>query len=210
MQRDKFKSVFLTGGKTSKKVYSAIAQNENFYQLSDINFFMGDERLVPRSSAESNCRLISETLFINGIPSNCNFFAMPSDIFALEHSISEYEKYIPNEIELILLSWGEDGHLASIFPGEPALNELNKLVTQVSPKYYPYERLTITPNVLMRCKSAYIFSEGEIKARSIEEYKKSDHDKKFYPAYYLKNISWFIDQDPKIIADKIMATLVNL
>lgn len=204
-----FRSVFLTGGRTSRKVYEAIANNKNFYKLSGINFFMGDERLLPKDSVDSNYRLISETLFVNGIPDGCNFFPMPSDSLGLKNAIIDYEKIIPKEIDLILLSWGEDGHLASIFPGEEGLTELDKLVMYVLPKFYPFERISITPKLLSHCKSAYIFAEGDIKSRSIEGYRKRNRNKIIYPASYLKNITWFIDQNPEIIAEKIITTLLD-
>ena len=206
----KLHSVFLTGGRASRKVYNAIANNKNFYKLSDINYYMGDERLVPKDSSDSNYRLIVETLFANGIPKGCNFFPMPSDPLGLNNAIHHYEKIIPKEIDLILLSWGEDGHLASIFPGEEGLMELDKLVMHVSPKFYPYNRISITPKLLRNCKTAYIFAEGEIKSQSIDDYKKNNSNKVVYPASYLKNISWFIDQNPEIIAEQIITTLKNL
>lgn len=210
VSKKKIRSVFLTGGRTSRKVYSAIAKNKNFYELSNINFFMGDERMLPRDSSESNYRLITETLFANGIPSNCNFIPMPSNDLDINSAIDMYENLIPNKIDLILLSWGEDGHLASIFPGEEGLFELNKAVMFVSPKLYPYDRISITPKVLRSCKSAFIFAEGNLKTQSIDDFKKTNSKKIIYPASYLKNISWFINQSPKLIAEQIILTLNNL
>ena len=67
------------------------------------------------------------------------------------------------------LEWGEDGHIASLFPRSPVLwKDQNKVVPVTGPKP-PYERLTITPKVIANARSIFLLARGEEKGRVLIE-----------------------------------------
>ena len=70
--------------------------------------------------------------------------------------------------DLVLLGIGEDGHVASLFPGNPALLETKRLVAPVrnAPKP-PSERITLTLPVLNRARHLLVVATGVGKAEAL-------------------------------------------
>ncbi len=74
-----------------------------------------------------------------------------------------YAALLPERLDVTLLSMGEDGHCASLFPGSPQLAERERLcVTGLAP-YAPYERITLTLPALDRSRLVLILALGERK-----------------------------------------------
>lgn len=72
------------------------------------------------------------------------------------------------KFDLILLGMGSDGHVASLFPNHPILNEKNEWVTFItdSPKPPP-ERITFTLPVINSASNVAVVVTGEEKAEAI-------------------------------------------
>jgi 6-phosphogluconolactonase len=72
--------------------------------------------------------------------------------------------------DLVLLGVGQDGHLASLFPGHPALSEEHQLVVPIvdSPKPPP-QRLTMTLPLLTSARQVIVMALGKSKAAVMHE-----------------------------------------
>ena len=70
---------------------------------------------------------------------------------------------LPESIDILLLSVGSDGHIASLFPQSNALNEKTKSVVPFVGSKPPPERLTITTSVIQPAKSTFLFAQGKEK-----------------------------------------------
>jgi 6-phosphogluconolactonase len=133
-----------------------------------------DERAVSADDPESNARL-GRTLWLDpgGFPCE-RVHAMPGDAHDLEAAAREYEQLIgalagsPPHLDLVLLGVGEDGHVASLFPGHAALLEGQRAVMVVtdSPKAPP-RRLTLTLPVLANAERVIVAAFGESKAEAM-------------------------------------------
>jgi len=139
----------LSGGKTPRTVYQALALRECRWPKWIITF--GDERCVPPDDSQSNYRMASEALLM---------LVSPGEVFRIQGEIdpetaaAQYnstlkaladrfgeERYTH---DLVLLGLGDDGHTASLFPGTAALNETEKdVVSNFVPKFNA-SRITFT------------------------------------------------------------------
>ena len=72
--------------------------------------------------------------------------------------------------DLILLGMGLDGHVASLFPGSPALDEKDRLVIAVETRAAVVaKRITLTPPVLNAARRVLFLIAGAEKARSVAD-----------------------------------------
>jgi 6-phosphogluconolactonase len=156
-------SVMLTGGRSASVLYQAWAALPNFNQMHNVNFYFGDERSVLPTTPESNYNLVMSTLFSKGVPSNCKVIRIRAEESNLLAVAEDYEKHLPARIDVLLLSMGEDGHIASLFPFNSALNEVKKLVVPTKSPKPPSDRITITPALIKSARDTFILALGEQK-----------------------------------------------
>lgn len=123
--------------------------------------FWTDERCVPLADPQSNFRLAQTEL----LPKLAG-----AQIHPVRGSAAEYEtelhSFLP--LDLVLLGVGEDGHVASLFPGNPATHESQHFVAEVhgAPKP-PSDRITLTFPVLNAARQVLIVASGAGKANII-------------------------------------------
>jgi len=124
-------SVMLTGGRSAAQLYEAWAGLPEFCQLHNVHFYFGDERCVPPDHPESNFGLAMRTLFKHGVPPACKVIRMAAEQADREAAAAAYEAQLPDKLDVLLLSVGEDGHIASLFPHSAALLETRRGVVPV-------------------------------------------------------------------------------
>ena len=72
-------------------------------------------------------------------------------------------------IDLVLLGLGPDGHVASLFPNAPALEEREHLVVAAEPRLEPFvDRVTLTLPALCAGREVAFLVTGEDKADAVE------------------------------------------
>ncbi len=169
---------------------AAQAQAESFPALridwQRVHIFFGDERNVPTSDPQSNEGQARNALLHHvGIPEenihgyDLGAISMDSAAHAYEAEIAEYA---PQGFDLHLLGMGEEGHINSLFPHSPALEEKHRLVVAVSdsPKP-PAERLTLTLPAINSAAHVWFLVAGSQKAEAVEHLVNAD-DAREWPA----------------------------
>ena len=96
--------------------------------------------------------MVTHYLFLKGIPKGCAVKKMEGYASDREAAARSYEQAFPEFIDVLLLSVGQDGHIASLFPGDLALLETTRSVVSIVGPKQPPERLTITPTCDSVCK----------------------------------------------------------
>jgi 6-phosphogluconolactonase len=96
----------------------------------------------------------------------------------------------PNSPDLLLLSLGEDGHIASLFPGTKEINKKTNIDLILKKK--GHNRLTITPKVIEASKNKIVFVQGMKKIDKFNEILSSNKNILAYPAHLLEDASWFL------------------
>ena len=187
-------SIMLTGGRSAEKVYRHLAQLPSFKLLSNIDFYFGDERCVASNHQESNYMLAHQTLFANGLPPNSNVYRMEADSYDIEAASQRYDEVLPGEIDVLLLSVGEDGHIASLFPNSDALFETKRRVLPVKVSKFPFSRLTVTPPVLINAKKVFVLAIGQKKRLIHEAAMRSSTNVMTIPACLVLNHIWIFGE----------------
>ncbi|XP_066353704.1 LOW QUALITY PROTEIN: probable 6-phosphogluconolactonase 3, chloroplastic [Miscanthus floridulus] len=147
--------------------------------------FWVDERVVPKDHADSNYKLASDE-FLSKVPIPANQVYAINDALSSAGAAEDYEtrsKQLVKDgvietstvsgfpkFDLILMGMGPDGHIASLFPGHPVVNENQKWVTFVkdSPKPPP-ERITFTFPVINSSAHIALVVTGAGKAGAVHK-----------------------------------------
>ncbi|MGH2739691.1 MAG: 6-phosphogluconolactonase [Actinomycetota bacterium] len=162
------RSVALAGGATPRPLYERLATSFLGYPWQEVDVFFGDERCVPPDHADSNLRMANESLLSRLLPKGPRVHPMPGascDAAAYEKELSEAFGTTSTTFDLVILGLGADGHTASLFPGDPALNETERLVVRVERPDHP--RLTLTLPALSAAKQALFLVAGEAKREAL-------------------------------------------
>ncbi|MFT3712314.1 MAG: 6-phosphogluconolactonase [Archangium sp.] len=177
----------LTGG-SAVKMYPQLAKEEGL-DWSRIELYLSDERLVPLESADSNYRAAREAL------PTAKLHPVRVALSA-EAAAEDYARQLPDELDLIHLGMGPDGHVASLFAGHRLLQEKNVRVAAVldSPKP-PAQRVTFTMPTFRGAREVWFLVVGESKRAAA-------HEARFDPASKLpaalvhraaRSATWFLD-----------------
>jgi 6-phosphogluconolactonase len=185
--------VMLTGGRSAASLYGAWARLPNFCEMRGVRFYFGDERCVPPDSVESNYGMAIRTLFHRGIPDGCTLFRIEADEVDPEAVARRYATLLPSKIDVMLLGVGEDGHIASLFPNSASMQEMGQPVVSVIGPKRPFERITITPIVIMQARSIFVLAAGTSKAEVLAKALKAPSDFATMPARLVLNATWLLD-----------------
>ena len=177
----------LTGG-SAVKLYPLLAEQD--LDWSRIDFFLGDERLVPLESEDSNYRAARQALPKGRI------HVVRTEL-SPEAAAADYERLLPEELDLVHLGMGPDGHVASLFPGHPLLQERRRRVAAVtdSPKP-PAQRVTFTRPVLENAREVWFLITGDPKKKALAEEARTNLQSPLPAAMVSRNARrsiWFFD-----------------
>ncbi len=161
------RSLVLTGGTTAGAAYELLASEawRGRIDWSGVTLYFGDERRVPPDDEGSCYRLVRETLLTGVTPAGVE--RMRGEEPDGDAEADRYGALLPERFDVTLLSMGEDGHCASLFPGSPQLAERERLCTTGLATYAPYERITLTLPALARSRLVLILALGERKREAL-------------------------------------------
>lgn len=188
-------AVMLTGGRTATRLYKAWRETPEFVRnLPHLCFYFGDERCVPPDHPESNYRLAVEALFEGELPAGVRVFPMQGDSADLEQEAQRYASLLPQRVDVLLLSMGEDGHVASLFPGSPSVLEAQRRVLSVVGAKAPHQRLTITAPVILSAEHVFVMAVGEGKRSKFEAALADREDVTSLPARLVLDRNWIFGE----------------
>jgi 6-phosphogluconolactonase len=195
--------IVLAGGSTPSAMYEHLSREyKTEVDWSRWHVWFGDERAVPPDDEASNYRMADISLLRNvGIPEN-QVHRMPADDSNLADGASRYDtavrKTIPQlhgmpRFDLVLLGLGEDGHTASLFPGDPALSVRDRACTTSRAVNEPRNRLTLTYAAINAAAHVAFLVTGSGKGAALRAVQERS-----VPAAAVKpqdgELVWFLDQ----------------
>jgi 6-phosphogluconolactonase len=166
--------IVFTGGTTPGRAYELAAELEADWGRAGA--WWGDERCVPPDDQNSNFGLAQRTLF-DKLEARPRVHRIRGEDDP-DVAAGAYEDELRGTaLDLLLLGLGPDGHVASLFPHSPGLEERERLVIAAEPKLEPYiERITLTPPALRAARRIVFLVTGEDKADAVARALSGDAD----------------------------------
>jgi len=99
-----------------------------------------------------------------------------------------------DSLDLVLLGLGEDGHTASLFPGQSAVRETARWVVAVPGS----SRVTLTPVILNRARNVTFVVSGANKAQTLQRVVEGPFNPDILPAQAIRpgegRLTWMVDE----------------
>ena len=181
--------VALSGGRITQNFFAAVVEQAKAQKIGDddtpslpsnVHFFWADERCVPPDDAESNFALARKFLFAPLKIADAQIHRIrgeDSPEVAAKAASTEISQIAPlNEaglpvLDIIFLGMGEDGHVASLFPGEPDVLISDRAIFRAvenSPKPPP-NRVTLSYAVIAAARQVWVLVSGTGKEAALRE-----------------------------------------
>src|SRR2546430_786482 len=180
------KTLVLAGGTTPRRCYELLAELD--VEWGRVAVLFGDERCVPPDHPDSNYRMAKESLLDRVMPATV--YRIPAEL-GPDEGADEYAEVVANVAPLafVVLGVGEDGHVGSLFPGQPALNADGLTIgIHDSPKPPP-ERVTITMEAIRDAGRVVILATGKGKADAVAMARRGES-----PSGMIASARWLIDR----------------
>ena len=201
-------TIAISGGSTPKLLFAEMRKAE--FPWTSLDWFFADERAVPPGDEQSNYKLAADHMFTPLALAPANIFRVEGE-FGADAAAKSYEAVIRDRFQLgqgelpvfdvIQLGMGPDGHMASLFPGGPWIENRTGIAAPVhdSPKPPP-DRITLLPGVLLAARSIVFLLAGADKRNAVEHVLWGPADVKTYPSQLLarsdRPVEWFIADIP--------------
>ncbi len=175
----------LSGGETPRATYARLGQPpyQGDVPWRSIHIFWADERRVPLDDPQSNYA-VARAVLLDRVPvPAAQIHPMPVEEPDPSGAATAYARVLERvprnrtgwpRFDLILLGLGEDGHTASLFPGDAALSETRAPVRAVRAVRPPAERLTFTLPVINAARGVVFLVSGAAKRSALQATRRHD------------------------------------
>lgn len=195
----------ISGGKTPRLLFSTLAKSG--FDWANVHFFWVDERCVPPTDDQSNFKLANENLLMPAHVHKNNVHRIHGELLpdeAAANYIDEIEQFFALEdhqlpvFDILHRGMGPDAHTASLFPGEPLIDNRTGIAAAVWVEKLRSHRITLLPGVLLAARHTVIQVAGEDKAEAVRNVLKGPEDPHKYPCQIATRGSdrsvWFLDK----------------
>jgi 6-phosphogluconolactonase len=187
----KDEDVFTLAVSRGARLFEALAEEDVPWER--VAIFQVDERVAPPGHPHRN---LSELLAALPDEARPDLRPMPVDDPDLQAAAAAYASELPERLDLVHLGLGEDGHTASLVPGDPVLEERERLVA-VTAEHRGRRRMTLTYPALTRAHEIVWLVTGERKREALAKLLAGDES---IPAARLVN------ENQLVVADAAAAT----
>ncbi len=179
----------LAGGETARHCYEKLRGLPVDWE--HVQVYFGDERCVPAGDVQRNERMARETLldWIAIPPSNIH--PIPAELGAQE-AAARYAEVLERALplDLVLLGMGEDGHTASLFPGNPATDSMIAAVPVFNSPKPPAERVSLGMGTLNAARHKIFLTAGAGKRDALTRILRGEP----LPAARIMAAEWHLDR----------------
>jgi 6-phosphogluconolactonase len=162
-------SLVLAGGSTPSRAYQLLATQDQDW--SAWQFYFGDERCLSVGDPERNSVMAAANLFRYIPVQQEQIHVIPAELGA-EAAAPAYEQEITpvQPFDLVLLGLGEDGHTASLFPGQEHPQDRLVVAVHDAPKPPP-DRVSLNYGTLAAARARLFLVSGKGKADAVRKWR---------------------------------------
>lgn len=202
---ESYATLALSGGKSPKLMFDIMARAK--FDWTNVHVFWVDERAVPPTDAQSNYLMAEQSLLKPGrIPAR-NVHRVQAELTPDEaarrytEEIRDFFQLQPGELphfDIVHRGVGPDAHTASLFPGEPLIEDRENIAAAVYVEKMTQFRITLLPGVLLAAHHTVMLVSGADKAEAVRAIFQEPYDPAKYPAqitaHHGRSVLWFMDQ----------------
>ena len=185
-------SLVVPGGHTPTVYLPRLAQMDLPWQHVFIT--LSDERWVEPTSELSNERLVREH-FLQHMQQQPHFIALKTGHTHPDQAITDIDARLtklPQPFSLVILGLGEDGHIASLFPGMTLDPDIASLCQAATPPAAPSLRVSLSLRALINSERIILVITGKEKRRLVDRLVESpDQNIPFVRLMHFKPIELF-------------------
>ena len=195
-------SLAVSGGSTPRRLFEKLAALR--FDWSRVHLFWVDERCVPPADPASNFKLAKDWLLPGAHIPDRNVHRIVGEIAPKEaaHLYSEeirrFFKLEPGEMphfDIVQCGMGPDGHTASLFPGDPLLDDREQIAAPVFARQFNQWRVTLLPGPLLAAHHIVYIVNGGDKAETVRAVFEGPFEPQKYPAQLIgRRAEWFLDE----------------
>jgi 6-phosphogluconolactonase len=201
-------TVAISGGNTPKLLFEVLAvKYATSIKWDQVQIFWVDERCVTPEDPESNFGMTRRILLDKiGIPSSNIHRMRGEDEPAVE--AARYSDEIRRNVrfknglpcfDIVLLGIGDDGHTASIFPGNLNLFSTEEICEVAVRTYSGQKRITLTGKVINNAEVINFLVTGKSKTRIVGDIFENNAHSLNYPASFIVPshgiVNWWLDEE---------------
>ncbi len=200
-----FATFAVSGGSTPKLLFQRLADSP--FRWDRVHLFWVDERCVPPTDDASNYKLVNDYLIHPAhIPQRqvhriCG--EMPPKAAAARYA-DEIRDFFGLEegqmppFDVVHRGMGPDAHSASLFPGDPLIDDREGTAAATFVEKLNSWRVTLLPGALLAAKHTVFLVAGADKEEAVRAVFEEEYDPKKYPAqiasHHGRGVTWFLDE----------------
>ncbi len=192
----------ISGGTSPRTMFEMFAAAP--FDWSRVQLFWVDERCVPQTDAQSNFKLANDAWLAPAKFPEANIHRVQT-----ERDPEEAAEVYADELRLVFgdgiprfdvihRGMGPDAHTASLFPGEPLIEDRSGLAAAVYVEKLNSRRVTLLPAVLLAAKHTVMLVAGADKAQPLSDVLYGPHDPQKFPCQLTERdggeVTWFLDR----------------
>ena len=207
-----FATLAVSGGASPRLMFDKLAATK--FPWDRVQIFFVDERCVPPADPASNYRLVDEHLIKPAHIPHRNVHRIAGELppksaaarYASEirHFFGLDEGEMPH-FDLVHRGMGPDAHTASLFPGEPLIEDREGIAAAVFVQKLNMWRVTLLPGVLLAARHNVYLVAGADKAEAVRAVFHEAYDPMKYPAqvasHHGRAVAWFLDEAAASLMD---------
>jgi 6-phosphogluconolactonase len=207
-----FATLAVSGGSTPRLLFERLVESR--FEWNRVHLFWVDERSVPPTDPASNFKLANDYLIKPAhIPQRqlhriCGELLPDTAAKRYTDEIQEFFGLESGEMphfDVVQRGMGADAHSASLFPGDPLIDDREHIAGAVFSSENKQWRVTLLPGVLLAANHTVFLVTGSDKAEAVRAVFKEDYNPKKYPAqiasHHARRVAWFLDEAAAALMD---------